>query len=143
MLDEPTDGLDPLMRERLGELLADHLSSSSATVFVSTHLVQEMEGFADHLAILRDGRMGPALTRERLNREARRIHISAPEGWSAPTPRESRVLRRDGQGGEELWVTLGDEASLRSEIEGAGATIVESRPLTLDEAAVALLGEEG
>jgi ABC-2 type transport system ATP-binding protein len=141
VLDEPTDGLDPLMRERLGEILADHLSSSPATVLVSTHLVEQMEGFADHLAVLREGRMGPILTRERLRSEGRRIHISAPDGWVAPTPSSGRVLRREGRGGEELWVTLGDEVALRAEVERAGARIVDSRPLTLDEAAVALLGE--
>jgi ABC-2 type transport system ATP-binding protein len=141
VLDEPTDGLDPLMRERLQELLADHLATFPATVFVSTHLVDQLEGFADHLAVLREGRMGSVLTREDLRREGRRLHISAPKDWVAPRPRSGRVLRRDGGGGEELWVTLGDEQALRAEVERAGAQVVDSRPLTLDEAAVALLGE--
>ena len=57
LLDEPTDGLDPLVRDRVFGLLADHLASSPTTVLISTHLVHEVEGLGDHLGVLRAGRL--------------------------------------------------------------------------------------
>lgn len=151
VLDEPTDGLDPLLRERLKELLAEHLASWPTTVLLSTHVVGEVEGFADHLAVLREGRAGTVLTRERLAKEGRRALLAVPAGWNPPPLGPVRLLRRDGTPGEseghvapgeEAWITLGDERELRRRLEASGAQVLDTRPLRLEEAAVALLGTE-
>ena len=44
LLDEPTDGLDPVMRDETLGLLAEHLAETPTTVLISTHLVHEIEG---------------------------------------------------------------------------------------------------
>ena len=49
LLDEPTDGLDPLVREELMALLADHMADSPTTLLWSTHHVDEVERMADHV----------------------------------------------------------------------------------------------
>lgn len=148
VMDEPTDGLDPLLRERFKELLADHLARWPTTVLVSTHVVGEVEGFADHLGVLRDGRADPVLSRERLAREGRRLVVAVPPDGPQPELEAGTLLRRngvhgaeDGRGGEELWITLGDEDEIRREVESAGARVLDARPLRLEEATLALLGE--
>ncbi len=142
VLDEPTDGLDPVFRERFHELLADHLAQFPATVLASTHIPRELEGFADTLAVLRGGRLDPVLPRERLQDEGRSLHLSVPKGWAPPQLDSGVLLRRAPAGREELWLTLAPEEELRARIEASGAGIRELRPLRLEEAAVALL-EEG
>lgn len=141
VLDEPTDGLDPLLRERLKEILADHLAACPTTVLLSTHVVGEVAGFADHLGVLGAGRAESVLSRERLSREVRRLLVRAPEGWRPPTLAPGTLLRRTGDpSGEEVWITLGDEDEVRRRMEESGARVLDARPLGLEEAAVAFLG---
>nr|XP_061810387.1 nod factor export ATP-binding protein I-like [Nerophis lumbriciformis] len=57
LLDEPTDGLDPLARDLVFGLLAEHLAESPTTALISTHLVHELEGLADCLGVLDRGQL--------------------------------------------------------------------------------------
>jgi ABC-2 type transport system ATP-binding protein len=56
ILDEPTEGLDPLMQESFYGLLAD-VKREGATVFMSSHVLSEVERVCDRIAILRKGEM--------------------------------------------------------------------------------------
>jgi len=56
ILDEPTESLDPLMQERLYELLAD-LTAKGRTVFLSSHVLSEVERVCSRVAVLREGRL--------------------------------------------------------------------------------------
>jgi ABC-2 type transport system ATP-binding protein len=55
LLHEPTDGLDPVVRSRTLFLL--HLADTSTTILISTHQIHELESLADHVGVLRDGRL--------------------------------------------------------------------------------------
>ena len=66
LLDEPSDGLDPMGREILNGLLAEHIATNPTTVIVSTHLVFELERLADHMAVLSDGRLVAQLPTDEL-----------------------------------------------------------------------------
>jgi ABC-2 type transport system ATP-binding protein len=70
VLDEPTEGLDPLMKERFMELLAEH-RAGGGTNFLCSHILSEVEQSADRVGVVREGRLvriGPThdLTGERL-----------------------------------------------------------------------------
>jgi ABC-2 type transport system ATP-binding protein len=56
MLDEPTEGLDPLMQESFYELMAD-VKRRGRTVFMSSHVLSEVERVCDRIALLRDGEL--------------------------------------------------------------------------------------
>jgi len=56
ILDEPTEGLDPLMQESFYALLAD-VKRGGATVFMSSHVLSEVERVCDRIALLRKGEM--------------------------------------------------------------------------------------
>lgn len=64
LLDEPTDGLDPVVRERALRLLAEHIADSPTTVLVSTHQVYQFESLADHLGVLSGGRLLAQMSRD-------------------------------------------------------------------------------
>lgn len=55
-LDEPTDGIDPMGRIEIREVLLD-LKSSGKTIFINSHLLSEVERLSDEIAILKDGKM--------------------------------------------------------------------------------------
>jgi ABC-2 type transport system ATP-binding protein len=142
LLDEPTDGLDPVVRHRTLALLAEHLAESPTTVLISTHHVHEMENLADHVGVLRDGRLVAQLSRDQLKRTLRRYHVEVPDGWEPP--RELRVVgpRRSRAGREAQWTLLGDEPEVTARLTSAGARVHEVSTLRLDDAALAFLSEE-
>lgn len=89
ILDEPTDGLDPLMQEAVYELLAD-VKRRGRTVFMSSHVLPEVERVCDRIGLLSDGALALVSTVEGVRRlAARRIRIVfaadviAPAVWPA------------------------------------------------------------
>lgn len=139
LLDEPTDGLDPVMRDEALTLLADHVAETEATLVISTHLVYEVEGLGDHLGVLREGALSAQLDRETLRRQLRRYTLMVPEAWEGPGEVTERVVRRAGGGREVAWTVWGDETEVSDRLRRSGATVREVEPLTLEEAAVALM----
>jgi ABC-2 type transport system ATP-binding protein len=139
LLDEPTDGLDPVMRDEALSLLSDHIAQTDTTLLVSTHLVYEVEGLGDRLGVLREGRLAAQLDRERLRTRLRRYTLEVPEDWSGAGALRDRVVRRNGRGREVAWTVWGDEAEVVERLKAGGATVRDVDPLTLEEAAVALL----
>ncbi len=141
LLDEPTDGLDPLARDQFFALLADHLAASPTTVLVSTHLVHEVEGLGDVLGVLRSGRLVAQVGRDLLSRRLLRVRASLPEDWREPA-RPPHVVVDQRSGRELARVAWGDEAEIRQALGTSGATVHECRSLSLEEATRALLRME-
>ena len=137
LLDEPTDGLDPVVRSRTLGLLAEHLADTPTTVLVSTHLIYEVESLADHVGVLRDGRLVTQLSRDELRRTVRRYRVEVPEGWKAPPGMDVMRMRRGGR--EVQWTAMGDEREVTERLALAGARVLEVSPLALEEAALAFL----
>lgn len=139
LLDEPTDGLDPVMRDEALALLSDHVAQNTTTLLISTHLVYEVEGLGDHLGVLKEGALRVQMDRETLRRKLRRYTLEVPEDWGGVTALEERVVRRGGGGREVSWTVWGDEADVLSRLKAGGATVRDVDPLTLEESAVTLL----
>src|SRR5207248_3248908 len=57
ILDEPTLGLDPIARRQFVEGLLSEFMEGDRTVFISSHLINEIAGIVDHVGILRDGQL--------------------------------------------------------------------------------------
>lgn len=143
LLDEPTDGLDPVMRGQALSLLSDHIAQTDATLVISTHLVYEVEGLGDHLGVLQDGILRAQLDRELLRGRLRRYRLEVPDGWAGPDALSERIVRRGGSGRELAWTIWGDQDEIMERLKGAGATVRNVDPLTLEEAAVALMSMRG
>ena len=56
ILDEPTDGVDPVGRRQIREVL-DGLTEKGVTIFINSHLLSEVESFCEYVAILRNGQL--------------------------------------------------------------------------------------
>ena len=143
LLDEPTDGLDPAARNRALALLAEHLADTPTTVLVSTHHVHELESLADHVGVLRAGRLVAQMPRDELHRTVRRYRLEVPEGWEAPPELQGAALRRSRAGREAQWTLVGDEREVAGRLALSGARVREAAPLSLEDAALAFLPDEG
>jgi ABC-2 type transport system ATP-binding protein len=138
ILDEPTDGLDPLAREATLSVIAEHMTDSPATLLISTHLVHETERLADHIGVLNNGELRAQLPVAELQRMLRRYRAEVPDGWAEPAF-DGAVVRRSGRGREIQWTVWGEEREVRERLTAAGASVRETSALSLEEAAVSLL----
>jgi ABC-2 type transport system ATP-binding protein len=143
LLDEPMDGLDPVIRDRVIGLLATHLSETPTTVLATTHHIQELDKLADHLGVLRDGQLLTQNPREQLDRELRRYRFEISREWSGVPELESSVIRRNGSDNDLVWIIWGQQAEVAAQIEAAGAVVRDIASLRLEEAAVAYLSGGG
>lgn len=143
LLDEPTDGLDPLVREEFMGLLADHMADSPTTLLWSTHHVGEVERMADHVGVLREGRLVLQAPRDEVRLRLRRYRAGVPEGWAGVPGLNGQVLLRDGEGREVALTVWGEERQVAERLSAAGATVHDAAPLSLEEATVALLRAGG
>jgi ABC-2 type transport system ATP-binding protein len=142
MLDEPTDGLDPVARDTVQAMLAEHIAESPTTVIVATHLVYEMERFADHVGVLRSGRLVRQVPRSELQARLRRYVLDVPADWQPSLEAELPLIAQNGTPRERRWTVWGDESDVTRRLTAAGATVRSVGALTLDEAARALLGSK-
>ena len=139
VLDEPTDGLDPVMLDETLGFLAEHVADTPTTTLISTHQVHDVDRLADHVGVMRDGRLLVQAPRDELHRKLRRWRAEVPDGWAGAPELDGAVLRRAGMGREIQWSVWGEERDVAAQLARSGATVRESVPLSLAEAAVTLL----
>ncbi|SDP41086.1 ABC-2 type transport system ATP-binding protein [Pedococcus dokdonensis] len=134
VLDEPTSGLDPLLQDEFARLIRERVADG-ATVFLSSHDLDEVERVVDRVAIIREGRLVAVDTVSGLRERAPRVvqlhldHVPA-QAVLAAIP-GVRVIDRRGDG-VSLEVN-GSMAPLLRAIGDMGATDLVARPAGLDE----------
>jgi ABC-2 type transport system ATP-binding protein len=141
LLDEPMDGLDPVVRSRTLSLLAEHLADTPTTILISTHQIHELESLADHVGILRDGRLVAQMSRDKLQRTVGRYRVEVPMGWQATHELQAAGVRSNGVR-EAQWTLIGDQRELIDRLTLAGAIVREVQPLALADATLAFLSQE-
>ena len=144
VLDEPLNGLDPEGIAWVRGLLRD-LAGRGRTVFVSSHLMGEMEATADHVLVLRKGRLVADLPVEEFSRGsgAFRVRVVSPRVEELVRLVEgSSVVRRVGE--DTVEVVGPDSSTLGSLAAREGLVLHELTPLRtgLEEAFLALNGDE-
>jgi ABC-2 type transport system ATP-binding protein len=142
LLDEPTDGLDPVVRRRALALLAEHLADAPTTVVISTHHLHELESLADHVGVLRNGRLVAQLPREELQRTVRSYQLEVPGGWEVPRELQAIGLRRSSAGREVRCTLVGEERDVTRRLATAGARVRQVSTLALEDATLAFLPED-
>ena len=142
LLDEPTDGLDPVVRRRALALLAEHLADAPTTVLISTHHLHELDSLADHVGVLREGRLVAQMPREALQRTVRSYQLEVPNGWEVPRELRPTGLRRSSAGREVRCTLVGEEREVTGRLVASGARVRHVSTLALEDAALAFLPED-
>ncbi len=128
ILDEPTSGLDPSARHDVLDVLREFMVDERHSILFSTHIVSDLEHFADHLHILSRGRTAFAGTVEELT-EAHAV-VRAPSADLDERAREALIGPRVHGGATEALIRLSDTALFPP------TAVIEAA--TLDEAVAAL-----
>jgi ABC-2 type transport system ATP-binding protein len=109
-LDEPTDGVDPVGRREIRDLM-EKLKSEGKTIFVNSHLLAEMQMVCDRVAILQRGEVVRAGTMGELTRQEGSYVIGLAEGQSFPSADVERLGLKVNQTDGKTEVHIGADVS--------------------------------
>jgi ABC-2 type transport system ATP-binding protein len=147
ILDDPTLGLDAVVRRTLLEELVGELADRGTTVLVTTHDLTGIEGIADRVGIMQQGHLVHDEPMEGLKARFRRLRCVRGDGSSvdavraALKPLEAAESRFVGVSVDAV-IGRADHAAVAAFKDAAGATEIELEPLSLEEIFVALCGDE-
>ena len=138
VLDEPTDGLDPVVRRDVLSALLEYVSARGATVLISSHLIHEQERICDHVGVMDGGRLLAEMPMAAFRGGIKRLRVAR-----APVDRGilpfTLLSRGVTAGREEEWVVRGWQPAMREYFSTAESELREVIDLDLEESFVELL----
>ncbi len=132
VLDEPSSGLDPVVRRDILGAIIRTIADEGRTVLFSSHLLDEVERVAERVAIIHQGRIMLTSSMDEIKEQHRRVTLRFGESVDRP-PTLVGTLSFEGHGTEWTYVCSGESRQLRHAAEALGATVVDDAALTLDE----------
>jgi ABC-2 type transport system ATP-binding protein len=132
ILDEPSSGLDPVVRRDILGAIIRTIGEEGRTVLFSSHLLDEVERVADRVAIIHQGKIMLSASMEEIKDSHRRVTLRFEQAVSQP-PKLVGALSFEGSGPEWTYVCNGEPEQLRLAASALGATVVSDTCLTLDE----------
>lgn len=143
ILDEPVDGLDPVMRRKVWNLLLQDVAEHQATVLVSSHNLRELEDVCDHVGILHQGKIVVERELDNIKSDIHKLQLA----FSGEIPSEilsrEQILHSSQNGSVLLLIVKGDKEELLSKVRKANPVVLDILPLTLEEIFVYELGGMG
>ena len=141
LLDEPVDGLDPVMRRNIWSLVLSDVAESGTTVLVSSHNLRELEDVCDHVGIMDKGRM--LLERSLSDLQNNIVKVQAVFDSGCRLPEELDIVNRSRTGRLEQLVIRGKANEIEELIAAAAPVYFEAVPLNLEEIFIYELGGAG
>jgi ABC-2 type transport system ATP-binding protein len=139
VLDEPSSGLDPIVRRDILGAIIRTIADEGRTVLFSSHLLDEVERVSDHVALIDRGRIVVGGPLEEVKEAHHRLTLRFPESRSRP-PALAGALAWRGSGQEWTAVCSGQLGDLQEAAAALGARVVERGSPSLDEILVAQVG---
>jgi ABC-2 type transport system ATP-binding protein len=132
ILDDPTSGLDAVVRREFLEAMIGTVQSEGGTVFFSTHLLHELERIADRVAILHQGRLLACAPLEEIKRNTVKLRVVYPDAVPGSVPVKNLI--RVERGAHHLMLTVsGYTPEMDQSLRSSGAESVEVLDLSLED----------
>ena len=138
VLDEPVDGLDPVMRRQVWSLVMADVADRGTTVLVSSHNLRELEDVCDHVGILDHGKLLLERSLSDLQENIVKVMIALPEGQTLP--QDLNILHDQATGRMHTLILRGDADALEAYLAAAQPQYMDVVPLTLEEIFIYELG---
>ena len=154
ILDEPVDGLDPVMRRQVWSLLLGDVAERGTTVLVSSHNLRELEDVCDHVGIMNQGKVLLERSLSELQDTTVKLQVVYPgeeprlpaelqvvyPGEEPRLPAELNILHHSAVGRVHTYILRGDRESILNRMQITAPLLLEAIPLTLEEIFIYELG---
>lgn len=143
ILDEPVDGLDPVMRKKVWNLMLQDVAERQTTILVSSHNLRELEDVCDHIGILHQGKILVEQELDNVKSDIHKLQIAFKEEIPKKFLKDLDILHRSENGSIILLIVRGNKKTLLSKVEKMNPVILDILPLTLEEIFIYELGGMG
>ena len=141
ILDEPVDGLDPVMRRAVWGLILADVAERGMTVLVSSHNLRELEDVCDHVGIMNNGKMLLERTLTELQDNIVKIQLAYADGGDVPEGLE--ILHESAMGRLRTLILRGKSDELQQKLAATQPLFLDVLPLSLEEIFIYELGGAG
>ena len=139
VLDEPVDGLDPVMRRQVWSLLLGDVADRGTTVLVSSHNLRELEDVCDHVGIMNKGQVLLERSLAQLQDNMVKLQVVFPDGME-DVPAELPVLHASKLGRVHTLIMRMNAQEATERLMAYNPLLVDAVPLTLEEIFIYELG---
>ncbi len=140
ILDEPVDGLDPVMRRQIWSLLMSDVAEHGTTVLVSSHNLRELEDVCDHVGIMHDGKIIMEKSLDDLQGGVSKVQLAFESEELPVLPDGMEILHRSKAGRVHTLIIRGEQSVIRAQIASLKPILFDILPLTLEEIFIYELG---
>ena len=142
VLDEPVDGLDPVMRRQVWSLLMGDVAEHGTTVLVSSHNLRELEDVCDHVGILSHGKVLLERSLTDLQDNVVKLQVAFPQPEPPQLPGDLNILHTSQIGRVFTYIVRGNPADIKARMAAYQPLLLEALPLSLEEIFIYELGGE-
>ena len=142
VLDEPVDGLDPVMRRQVWSLLMSDVAQDGTTVLVSSHNLRELEDVCDHVGILSRGKVLIERSLSDLQENLVKMQVVFQEKKLPVLPDDMEVLNVSQVGRIHTLIVRGKADEVTNRLAAYAPILMDALPLTLEEIFIYELGGE-
>ena len=132
ILDEPVDGLDPVMRRQIWSMILSEVAEHEMTVLVSSHNLRELEDVCDHVGIMHRGSIWIERSLSDLQGSVSKLQVASTSGMPK-LPEHFQVLHMANTGRVYTMIVKGDPKEAARALAESGTALVDILPLTLEE----------
>ncbi|MCA1056113.1 ABC transporter ATP-binding protein [Rossellomorea aquimaris] len=143
VLDEPIDGLDPVVRKKLKNLLITEVAERDMTILISSHNLREVEDICDHIAILHQGRFLLEKELDDLKSGIHKIQLAFKGDIPTGLLDQLDVLHKETRGSVLLCIVRGEHEEVERLVRAHHPVIFDLLPLTLEEIFIYEMGDVG
>lgn len=139
ILDEPVDGLDPVMRKQIWSILMSDVAEHELTVLISSHNLRELEDVCDHVGIMDHGSIMIERSLDELQGSIMKLQV-AFENDMPVLPEDINLLHKSSAGRVHTLIIKGDQRSAKESIKALNPLLMDELPLSLEEIFIYELG---
>ncbi len=143
VLDEPVDGLDPVMRKAMWSVVLEKVAEGNMTVLVSSHNLRELEDVCDHVGIMHEGKVVIEKSLDDVKGNIHKLQIAFEGEIPEEFKSEITVLNESRMGSVSLLIVRGQADEIKEKAEKYNPVIMDILPLTLEEVFIYELGGMG
>lgn len=140
VLDEPVDGLDPVMRRQVWSILMSDVAENGTTVLVSSHNLRELEDVCDHVGIMNNGKLLLEQSLSDLQENISKVQIALEDGTGLPSGLD--ILSKSSMGRMMTIIVRGGAEEVTNKLSTVSPLYMDVIPLTLEEVFLYELGGE-
>ncbi|RLQ93305.1 ABC transporter ATP-binding protein [Falsibacillus albus] len=143
VLDEPLDGLDPVVRKRVKSLLIEDVAEREMTILISSHNLREVEDICDHVGVLHQGNLLFEKELDDLKTSIHKVQLAFKGDVPKEIMNELPLLHSEQRGSVLLLIVKGQEENILVAVEKYNPVILDLLPLTLEEIFIHEMGDVG